>query len=139
MQSIKPTYEIMSSRLDEFLDLLERREAQPGTRREPLPRRVVCVEGLCDLRPTELGVPYVRRRVVAGFAFEGDLVRVELVSTEGYEHPHEREDLEERHSRLLEHVREAVRDSIDDLGLSVEVPVIRGTLRTGGSGVRGTS
>ena len=139
MQSIKPAYEITSSRLDEFLELLERREAQPGRRREPLPRRVVCVEGLCDLRPTELGVPYVRRRVVAGFAVEGDLVRVELVSSEGYEHPHEREELEERQARLLQHVREALRDKIDDLGLSVQVPVIRGTIRTGGPGAKGMS
>jgi hypothetical protein len=81
-----------------------------------------------DRHSTETGIARVKRYVRASFAYHGDLISIELVSSHGYEHPDPEEvrKLEEKHTRLLEHVRETIQDRLVELDGAMQFPLVRG-------------
>ncbi len=108
--AVKTAFELEAGGLVEFLRLLELRLREPGTLRDSLPRRAVCVADMYDQHSTEIGIASVKRYVRASFIYGEDLVTLQLVSSNGYEHPDpkERQELEDRHTGLLEQVRNAI-------------------------------
>ena len=123
----KPPYELEAAGLEEFLRLLQIRIKESQASEESLPRRAVCVADMYDQSSTEIGVARVKRYVRAAFVYGDDLVSLQLVSSDGYEHPNPEEvcKLEEQQTRLLVKVRESVTAAIDDQGMSSQVPVIK--------------
>lgn len=120
--------EIEAAGLGEILGLLERRVRDQRRKREALPRRAVCMVDMLDLRSTEIGIPQMKHYVLCGFVYGEDMVSLQLVSSSGFEHPHQAHEMEERHRQLVEHVTEAIRTRIDDLELGGEFPVVKGFL-----------
>lgn len=123
----KPPYELEAAGLEEFLRLLQIRNKEPQASEESLPRRAVCVADMYDQSSTEIGVARVKRYVRAAFVYGDDLVSLQLVSSDGYEHPNPEEvrKLEQLQTRLLDKVRDSVAAAIEDSGLTAQSPVVK--------------
>jgi hypothetical protein len=123
----KPPYELEAAGLEEFLRLLQIRIKEPQASEESLPRRAVCVADMYNQSSTEIGVARVKRYVRAAFVYGDDLVSLQLVSSDGYEHPNPEEvcKLEEKQTRLLDKVRDSVTAEIEDSGLCERFPVVK--------------
>ncbi len=130
----KPPYELEAAGLEEFLRLLEIRLREPGVSEQSLPRRAVCVADMFDQSSTEIGIARVRRYIRAAFVYGDDLVSLQLVSSNGYEHPDPQEvrKLEDKQSRLLDRVREGIAATIDDQGLSTWCPIVKAFIHPAG-------
>ncbi len=128
--SVRAPFELEVAGLDEFLRLLELKLKEPASLRESLPRRAVCVADMFDRHSTESGIARVKRYVRGSFAYHEDLITIEVVSSHGFEHPDPEEvrKLEEKHTRLLEHVRETIQDRLVELDGAMQFPLIRGFL-----------
>ncbi len=126
--SVRAPFELEVAGLDEFLRLLELKLKEPASLKESLPRRAVCVADMFDRHSTESGIARVKRYVRGSFAYHEDLISIELVSSHGYEHPDPEEvrKLEEKHTRLLEHVRATIQDSLVELDGALRFPLVRG-------------
>lgn len=129
-KSARAPFELEMAELDEFLRLLELKVKEPASLKESLPRRAVCVADMFHRHSTESGIARVKRYVRASFAYHEDLISIELVSSHGFEHPDPEEvrKLEEKHMRLLEHVRETTQDRLVELDGAMRFPLIRGFL-----------
>lgn len=129
-KSARAPFELEVSGLEEFLHLLELKLREPGAAKECLPRRAVCVADMFDRHSTETGIARVKRYVRASFAFHEDLISIELLSSDGFEHPDPEEvrKLEEKHTRLLERVRDTIQDRLAELDGAMQFPLIRGFL-----------
>ncbi len=123
----KPPYELEAAGLEEFLRLLQIRIKEPQAFEESLSRRAVCVADMYDQSSTEIGVARVKRYVRAAFVYGDDLVSLQLVSSNGYEHPDPEQvsKLEEKQTQLLDRVRESVAATIDEQTLRDRFPVVK--------------
>ncbi len=122
----RPPYELGAAGLDEFLRLLEARLSEPKASEESLPRRAICLADMYGQSSTEIGVARIKRYVRAAFVYGEDLVSLQLVSSNGYEHPDSEQvrKLEEQQTRLLDNVRDSVNAATQEQGLTVRFPVV---------------
>ncbi len=97
--AVRTAFELEAGGLDEFLQLLELRLREPGALKESLPRRAVCVADMYDQHSTEIGIACVKRYVRASFVYGEDLISLQIVSSNGYEHPDPRRGKSWRRSK----------------------------------------
>lgn len=130
-------FEIEASTLEEFLRLLQERQAERdrGTiyEVEALPRRAVSIAQLHDQRGSNTGFPVIRRYVLVAFAYGEDLVSYELQTSHDLEFPHGPSEATEkpceRHDEAYEETKVRVRDWIASSSMTERVPILEGYLR----------
>lgn len=128
-------FELEAASIEEFLDLLERRERDPvvagNESTGPFVRRAVCVTRLFDRRPSDHAFPIITRYVAAAFAYGEDLVSYRITTSNGMEMPSPADDVEKmakRQQETYEDVRSRVEQRIEELGISSRVPIVEGFL-----------
>lgn len=125
-------FELEAATVEQILELLELREAQvahdPRRMDAGVLRRAVFVAQLYDSKGTSMGVPSVKRYVVASFTVGDDLVTYTRITSNGIEIPRDpdREDLNKRQDAAYEEIRAEITGRIEARGW--EVPVLEGFL-----------
>jgi hypothetical protein len=121
---MKQSYEIHPPNLEDFFQLLDRREEEDIRGKErPTPRRAVYVSGLSKPISSTAGVPAFSRWVQAQFIYGGDLVTYKRVVASGYE-LHAGDGPSPEKQRWEERYQELKAQTEGWLGMHPDVPLL---------------
>lgn len=125
-----PAFEAEVPNLDQFLELLARREKDdPGNVARPLARRAVWATALLDYKSGEYGVPVVRRYLEASFAYGEDLIVYRRNTSHNMEIGEMSKDLSAKQREAYQELREQIRSALEEMGAAEEIPLLEGSLR----------
>lgn len=128
MTDTEPGFEVEVASVGEFLRLLkERNEQLPGRQGHGVSGRAIFVAQMMNRRPSNYGLPLVRRYVIAAFAYGRDRVSYTRTTSNAVELPETVVEIEDRQAEAYGEVRVEIERGLRELDL--DVPIHEGFLR----------